>query len=124
MISASTFPDELDVKRFIILNVGLFGLQLFMGGICFLCSCIFNDSKRAGGVAAAFVIAFNLIQMISNVGEKYDNLKYLTPITLFSPVKIIAGEASAIPMFCILYVFGIVFYVAGAIIFCKRDLPL
>ncbi|HPU18342.1 MAG TPA: ABC transporter permease, partial [Bacillota bacterium] len=34
-----SFPGELDTGKFILLNVGVFCLQLFVGGICFLCSC-------------------------------------------------------------------------------------
>ena len=62
--------------------------------------------------------------MVSNVGEKFEKLKYITPMTLFSPEKIIAGDNNAIPMYIILYVSGLILFLTGITVFTKRDLSI
>lgn len=124
VLSNSMFPNALETDKFIILNVGLLGLLIFFAGLCFCASCSFNTSKMSYGIGAGFIIAFILIQMVSNVGEKFEKLKYITPMTLFSPEKIIGGDNNAIPMFIILYVSGLILFLTGITVFTKRDLSI
>ena len=41
IVSEALFPGELEKAAFLRVNVGLFGLFLFFGGICFFFSCLF-----------------------------------------------------------------------------------
>jgi len=118
------FPNELDIGKFILLNAGQYGLMVFLCGICFCSACLFNDNKKAMGIGAGMPIAFILIQMLSQVGDKFDWLQYCTPLTLFDPMRIIAGEASAVGLFAILYGFGLVLFAVGITVFCKKDMPV
>ena len=118
------FPGDLDIKKFLLLNVGLYGLLFFIGGMCFLSSCIFNDSRYSYGVGGGLAVVFILIQMLSQVGDKLEKLKYLTPLTLFQPDKIIAGDSSAIVYFAVLYIIGLIMYLVGIRIFMKKDFPV
>lgn len=124
IVSQSMFPGELNMDKFLILNVGLYGLLLFMGGLNFLSACVFNESSFALGVGGGLSVLFILIQMISQVGEKFEVLKYLTPLTLFNPDKIIAGDTSADLEVIILYLVGVIFFIVGFKIFSKKDLHL
>lgn len=123
-VSGAMFPGELDNEKFLLLNTGLFGLLLFIGGICFCSSCVFNDTRLSYGVGSGLVIAFILIQMLSQAGEKFETLKYATPLTLFQPESLIAGEENAVWLFLILYAAGILLFAAGIFAFKKRDLPI
>ncbi|MEF9951956.1 MAG: ABC transporter permease subunit [Clostridium sp.] len=118
------FPGDLDIGRFILINLGLYGLLFFFGGLCFLSSCCFNDGRLANGVGAGLGVFFVLIQMISQVGDKFEFLKYITPLTLFQPEKIALGEGSPIGLFLILYAIGFVLYIGGIIIFNNKDLSI
>ncbi|MEG1496778.1 MAG: ABC transporter permease subunit [Clostridiales bacterium] len=118
------FPGELDLPKFILINVALYGLLLFLGGICFCASCIFNDKKLSYGFGGGLVVAFILLQMISQVGDKFEFLKYVTPLTLFDTHGLIAGDVNAIWMFLSLYIAGMAFYFLGMYIFTKKDLPI
>ena len=118
------FPGDLDIKKFLLLNVGLYGLLFFIGGMCFLSSCIFNDSRYSYGVGGGLAVVFILIQMLSQVGDKLEKLKYLTPLTLFQSDKIIAGDSSAIVYFAVLYIIGLIMYLVGIRIFMKKDFPV
>lgn len=123
-VSAILFPKELDISKFVVLNVGLFGLLFFLSGLCFFSSCAFQNKKYSYGFGAGLSIIFILIQMLSQVGGKLENLKYLTPFTLFSVDGIVADKPEALLQFVILYVIGIVFYVIGIIRFEQKDLCL
>ena len=119
-----SFPGELDIGKFILLNVGVLCLQLFIGGICFLCSCIFNDSKYAVGVGARIPVLEFIIQMMANAGEKLENAKYATFFTLFNSDGIIAGEPGAIWGMVILFAGAVALFGAAIVIFSKKDLHI
>ena len=118
------FDEQLDVGRFLLLNAGLYGLLLFMAGLCFLSVCCFDQTKLSCGLGAGSCIAFILLQMLSQVGDKMDWLKYLTPLTLFDAGGLIAGETGAVAGFLVLYALGTLLFLSGGAIFCRRDLPL
>lgn len=123
-VSGAIFPDGLNVPKLLVLNTGLFGLLLFLSGMCFFICCVCNDAKRAVGISSAFTIGFLLVQMVSQVGDKFEFLKYINPLTLFEPTKIISGETSGVVMFCILYGAAIVLFAMGTICFNRRDLSI
>jgi len=119
-----SFPGELDIGKFILLNVGALCLQLFIGGICFLCSCVFNDSRYAVGAGAGIPALGFLIQMISNAGEKTENAKYATFFTLFDSDGIIAGEPGAFWGMAVLFAGAILLYLSAVVVFSKKDLHI
>lgn len=118
------FPGELDLEHFALLNVGLLGLHVFFGGLAFLCSCLFNETRLAAGIAAGLCVLFVLIQMLSQVGDTFDWLHLCTPLTLFDTDGLLAGDSGAIGRLLILYGWGSSMYCLGAVAFSRRDLPL
>ncbi|MDR1033569.1 MAG: ABC transporter permease subunit, partial [Bifidobacteriaceae bacterium] len=96
VIAEVMFPNELDVGSFIVLNIGLLALQLFIAGFCFLCSCIFNDSKYSIGIGAGVPALMFILKMLASSGESVENIKYATFFTLFQPENIIAWDAGAL----------------------------
>lgn len=122
--SEAMFPGELDIPRFLMLNTGLLGLLTFLSGLCFCSSAVFNDTKKSNGVGAGLTIAFVLIQMLSNAGEKFESLKYATPLTLFNADGILSGESGATLSFLLLYAAGILFFILGVAVFSKKDLHI
>lgn len=124
VVSAILFPGELEIGKFLMLNVGLFCLLMFLSGVCFCSSCIFNEARLANGVGIGVTIAFLLIKMLAQTNEKSDWLKYLTPTTLFDTNGLLAFETGAILKSLILLVVGVILYVIAIRIFCKKDLSL
>jgi len=122
--SEISFPGELDVGKFILLNIGVFCLHLFIGGICFLCSCVFNDSKYAVGVGAGIPALEFIIQMMANAGKELQNAKYATFFTLFDSDGIIAGESGAIWGMVILFAGAIILFTVAIAVFSKKDLHI
>ena len=118
------FPGEMDTAGFLRVNAGLLGLLVFFGGACFCASCICNESKNSSAISTAVVVYSILLQMISQAGEKFENVKYATPLTLFDVDGLSAGDGKAWLMAAVLYLAGILLMGTGILRFCKRDLPL
>jgi ABC-2 type transport system permease protein len=121
-VCGTKYPDLLNIKELLLMNAGLFSLLLFIGGICFLCSCVFSDTKRSIGFGAGIPVVMFVVKMLANNGGDLENLKYCTFFTLFNPSEIINGDTNAIAGTIILFVAASVMYFAGIIVFKKKDL--
>lgn len=124
ILAEGMFPGELDMEGFLRVNVGWLGVLVFFGGICFLFSCIFNQSRYAVGCSAAAVVYAILLQMLSQVGDSLEKLRYLTPLTLFDIEGLTAGTKETWMGCVTFYVVGLACMAAGVIYFDKKNLPL
>ena len=125
-IAASTafYPGELDLAAFIRVNAGVLCLHFFIGGLFFFTSCCFNESRTNLGVCSGVAIVSYLLQMLANIGNELEPLKYITFFSLFDSGGLLAGEMDAYLMAAVLFAAGLVLYVASIILFDKRDLPI
>lgn len=123
-VSQMLFPDELDIPKLLLVNLGLLGLYVFLIGVCMGCACIFSESRWATGVSSGLCIVFVLVEMLSQVGEKFEALQYATPLTLFAPEKIAAGDAAGLWAMAALYLVGIALACAGVAVFSKKDMSI
>ncbi len=122
VMSQIVFPNNLNFDKFVMLNLGWLGLLIFFSGLCFFSSCIFDDTKNATLLGTGLNVLFVIINMAANVAEELDFLYMLTPISLFNQSGIISGDSNAVWSFIALYIIGIILYVLGGAIFCKRDI--
>ncbi len=122
--TGSSFPGELDVKGLFVVNGGLLCLHLFIGGICFLSSCLFSDTKYSVAFGAGIPIFMYVLQMLANVGGDAEKAKYFTFFTLFNPEGIIAGESGAFVSALMLLAGAAICYVLGIMIFDRKDLHI
>ena len=124
LCAISSFAGELDIKELFILNGGLLCLHLFIGGICFLSSCIFSDTKYSVAFGAGIPAFMYVLQMLANVGGNAEKAKYFTFFTLFRPDSIIVGESGAILGVFVLLAGAFILYVLGIMIFERKDLHI
>lgn len=122
--AGSGFPGELDTGELFGLNAGLLCLHLFIGGICFLASCLFSDTRYSIGLGAGIPAFMYVLQMLANVGGSAEKAKYCTFFTLFQPEGLIAGEGSAIAGALLLLTGAAVLYGAGIVVFDRKDLHI
>ena len=121
---ALSFPQELDVGMLLKLNGGLCCLHLFIGSVCFLCSCAFTDARYSLGFGAGIPTLMYILQMLANMGGVAEKARYFTFFTLFSPSGLAAGDAAALPG-CLLLLAGAAgLYALSVAIFCRKDLPI
>ncbi|MDR1704006.1 MAG: ABC transporter permease subunit [Clostridiales bacterium] len=121
-VSEALFPGELDIGGIIALNSGLLCLHLFIGGICFLCSCIFSDAKHSAGLGAGIPAFMYILLMISNIGGAAENVKYATFFTLYNTEAILAGDPSGAAGAAILLAGAVPLFASGITVFSRKDL--
>ena len=119
-----SFPGELDRTELLRLNGGLLCLHLLIGGICFLASCVFSDTRYSIGFGAGIPALMYVLQMLANVGGAAEKAKYFTFFTLFDPSGIIAKDSAAIAGIFVLLAGAITLYAAGITVFSKKDLHI
>lgn len=118
----------------ILLNVGAFLVLFALSGLCFLTSCWYDRSKRSMAVGGGLSIFSLVAAMLGLFGspvipkvvrlDALNNFNYVTVITLFDAISIIDGTLTFLWKFAILFVLGVLGYVAGSVKFVKKDLPL
>lgn len=116
-------PGELDYGQFRTMVFGSFLLQLAISSIVFFSSCIFNRTSRSLIIGAGFPILFFAANLLAGMSDKLEGLKNLSLVTLFDTTAIIDGSGYAVGM-GVLGLLAVVLYVAGIIVFKKKDLPL
>ena len=119
--------DAATIGFFVLLNLGCMLLLLACSGVAFLASCIFNRSGPSLAMGGGIVIASFLLSFLSQLEEYvsfFAVFRYTTLHALFNTTHIAEQGVSMILDFCILLVIAIVCYIAGTVIFKKKDLPL
>lgn len=118
------FPGELEIGKYLLLNLGVLCLQLFIGGICFLFSSLCNETKYSVAFGAGIPALGFIIQMMANAGPELENAKYATFFTLFNPKGIIHDEVGAYLGIAILAAGALALYALAIAIFNKKDIPV
>lgn len=115
---------DINISRFIKMNIVGFLLFFVIGGYSFLFSCIFNDEKRALAVSGGLSIIFFAINLVSKMSSDFEWLKNLTIFSAFQPSEIAKGTVDILPVSLALGGVGIILYAIAIFVFQKRDLPL
>lgn len=124
LTSEICFPGELYIGRFLMMNAGTLALQWFIGGICFLSSCMFNDSKRSLAIGVGIPLFSYVLQMIGNFSPDLEGFRYASFFTLFDQQGFSAGDQAALPGMFILLAGAVLCYGASTVIFTKKDIPV
>lgn len=118
------FPGDLDVQALLQVNAGLLALWLAAAGLCFLSACLFSNSSAALWSGGGLCILFFLMQMVSQIGDKFEFLKNVNPLTLFDYYGLAAGDASAVGGTAVLAASAAVLFAAAVGVFGRRDLSI
>jgi ABC-2 type transport system permease protein len=124
IVCEAAFPGQLDIRNFLILNTGLLCLHLFIGGLCFLASCVANEVKTASLIGGGICVLCYLFQSLANVGEKFKELKYASFFTLYDTDKLMQGSGEGYLMIACLLLAGTVLFTTGILSFNRRDLHI
>ncbi|GAE31639.1 ABC transporter permease subunit [Alkalihalobacillus hemicellulosilyticus] len=123
-VASSMFPGELEVGKFMLLNVYALILYYAISGICFFASAISNETRFSFGLGAGLPIAFIMLDMLGNSAENMSWIGNLSLYALFNPDRLFAGDAFAYIAMVVLGVLASILYASAIILFKKRDLPL
>ena len=123
-VCQSSFPGELAAGELLAVNAGLLCLHLFIGGVCFLASCAFSDTKYSLAFGAGVPALMFLLQMLVNAGDAAEKARWFTFFTLYDPKGLAAGEEQAVLFAGLLLAGAAALYAAGVAVFCKKDLHI
>lgn len=119
------FPGQLDVSKYVQLNISLFLLHFALSGIMLFSACYFNTSQGYLILGAGLPFGFYLIQMLGNMGGKLGWMNQITIFSLFSGEEIMKGSSHIVfQKNIILLVMGILLYIISVIHFTRKDMSL
>ncbi|MCR3906864.1 MAG: ABC transporter permease [Tenericutes bacterium] len=118
------FPGQMQIYSYFLLNFNLIALLSLLGGISFLSSCLFNESRFASGFGAGIPIGFFVINMLSNVSNDLNFLKYFTVFSLFDTNDAVIQSNRIYLNVSILLLLTFILYFTGVYIFKKKDLHI
>ncbi len=121
-LSQAMLPGEMETGKFILINVYALLMYFAIGGIGFFASCIANESKVSLGLGIGIPVAFLVLQMIGDAGDKFSWVGNLSLYNLFQPDKLVEGADFAYFGMAAFAVIAAVLHTAGISIFEKRDL--
>jgi ABC-2 type transport system permease protein len=122
--SVALFPGELDIWRFVLLNIGAMLLYFAISGIGFFASALFNETRYSLALGAGLPVLFLLMKMLGDVSEQLTPISNASLFSLFNPKAILAMDNTVLPSFLALFAIGILMYAAGIVVFSKKDLPI
>jgi ABC-2 type transport system permease protein len=125
-VSDTWLIDKSMLDMHVFLRINLVGFLTFavISAYSFLFSCIFNDERRAVSISAGITILFLILDIVGKVSDDLDWLRNFTIFRVFDPSKIADGAVNVMPLSIGLAVASIILFVAGAIIFKRKDLPV
>lgn len=140
LVASFAWYDEVDVAQTLVLYLGMYILVEAVAGICYLGSCVFDQSKKAMAFGGGLTVWFFLASLLGMFGsedmvkmgfgaEALDVFNHLTLVGLYDVNSISTiGSGSLDTAFiwklAVLAVIAVVCYIAGALRFQKKDLPL
>lgn len=124
VVSELMFPGEMDIAAFFKLNLVAILLTLAISSICFFFSCIFNEAKYSLAFGAGIPILFFIINMLRNIGDRFEWLQYMTLYSLFEPHDLVTGEQEIVLIGLAFIAIALLLYSLGIIIFSRRNLYL
>lgn len=122
--SEALFPEELYLGAYLRLNLVTIFMTLAIGSICFFFSCLFNESRHALAFGGGVPLFFFAVNMLRNVGDNTDWLRYLTLYSLYNPMELAMDSSFPGGTLLVFALIGIVLYSLGPLIFSRRNLYL
>ena len=106
-LSAVAIGEDVDMRVFFLLFLAYWLLQIEIAAVSFGISAFIKNGGVGIALGMAFVLYF--VNIISNLGEELELLKYITPFSYADGSAIVSDEAIEIKYLAI----GAIFFVAG-----------
>jgi len=123
-MAEAMFPGHLRIGEFLVLNLLVYLVLIVVGGISFLFSCLFNDTKNSIAFGAGLPIVFFVLKMISELSERTEFLKYFTIYSIVIPERIMSDGYYTLTVCLILVAVAAILYSSAIYIFHKKSLSI
>ncbi len=124
IFGGKAFNNPVDVAAFV--RLGTIGTLMFLviGGYSMVASVVFDDAKRATGLASAVTVIFYSMYMIGRLSSKLDWLKHWSLFNTFRPVDILHNRLEPPAYIVGLSLAAIGLFLVAYQIFKNRDLSV
>lgn len=115
--------DPIDVSRFIAPATNFFALNLCVGGLAALVSCAADRRGVAVGIIVSLALASVVLNFVEPFIESFKSIRFLGLLNYFRPVDIVRQSEWPISSICVLLSVAFVCWIAGLVLFSRRDVP-
>lgn len=110
---------QFDLGKFLLLSIGAFLVQLTFACISYFLSVFITKSKTAYPISIGMVIIGYIFSIISNISDKMENLKYLSPFKYVDYVDILV-KGKIENQYLIIFLIVNILLIAGTYLFYNR----
>ena len=124
-ISVASFTaigEDMEGKAFVILHLAFLVMQLEIMSVCFGISAFIRGSGMGAGIGLATVLYF--LNIIRNISEKAEGLKYVTPFAYADASDIVADVAVDEKLLMLGVLYGVIGILAALIYYRKKDISV
>ena len=119
-LSIKLVGESVPAKEFLLIHLGYFILQIEIALICFGISAFLKRGGIAVGIGIAVFMYF--ANLISNITEKTEFLKYVTPFAYADPSSIVKDKSLDMTLVLLGMGCAVVAVIAGFIKYTKKDI--
>lgn len=113
--------------RFVPAVANVFGLMVCMAGLAAAVSAADSHRWRTVGILCGFYVFSILAKLVGRLSTRYGWVGYLSVLNAYEPQRLVSGTPESWSLLArydgVLLGVGLVAYLAGAMIFARRDLP-
>jgi ABC-2 type transport system permease protein len=127
VVSFGPWAGKVEPARFVPPVLNVFALMVCMAGLSACVSAADSYRWRTVGIMCGFYVAAILAKLVGRLSGVLGWVGYLSVLNAYEPQRLVGGDAEAWALLArydaILLGVGLAAYVAGAVIFSRRDLP-
>ncbi len=120
LICAAIIGESFEMKQFLLLHLAFYIMQLEIAFICFAISAFLSRGGMGIGIGAA--LAFYFMNLIANMTDKAEFLKYITPFSYAEASDIITDSRINITYLIIGIVISVISIILAFVKYNKKDI--
>ena len=120
--SFAAIGEEMEGKAFWLLHLAFLMMQLEVMSVCFGISAFLKGSAMGTGIGIATILYF--LNIIRNISDKAEGLKYVTPFAYADASDIVAEAAVDEKLLMIGILYGIVGILVAILYYRKKDISV
>ena len=119
-VIARIMDETLEMHSFILLHIAYLAMQLEIASICFGISAFIR--KGGIGIGVALVSVLYLVDIIYNISERADFLRYMTPYAYCGVGRILSQSGISLELIGIGIAVGLAGIIAGCLKYVRKDI--
>lgn len=120
LISSKIIGEEFQMKEFMLLHMAYLILQLEIACICFGISAFIR--RGSIGIGLGLALAFYFMNIVCNISEKADFLKYITPYAYADASKVIPTSKLEMNLVMLGVLFSMLGVITAYVKYTKKDI--